>query len=107
MESLDFSRSLYKPLETFEDRLFNAIKDYGRSDGVSVDFSGKTIKTEIYDKHGGTLLDTLTSGTEITISTERLIYSKIFTDLEVRAYYYQTYNDTDKVGISHGPFIVN
>ena len=102
----DFSRSVYQKLETKENRLFHAILDYARDDSGAVDFTSKTMKMEIYDRDGGTLLDTLTSDTEITISTARLTISKILTALGIRSYYYELFNDTDKIGTSHGPLKV-
>lgn len=104
MAALDFSRSVEQPLETKEDRLFDAILDFTRDDSGAVDFSGQTILMLIYDEDGGTLLETLTSGVEITIATARLTFSKIFTDLAIRSYYYELFDDDDKVGIAHGPF---
>ena len=106
MASLDFSRSVEKDLETKEDRLFDAVLDFTRDDEAAVDFTSKTIKLEIYDRDGGTLVDTLTSGAEITIATAKLKFSKIFTALLIKSYYYELFNDTDKIGISHGLFIV-
>lgn len=106
MATLNFSRSVEQDLQIKEDRKFYAILDYTRSDAVSVDFSGLIIKMEIYNKDGGTLVDTLTSGTEITISTAKLTISKIFTALNIRAYYFEIFDDTNKQGIQHGKFIV-
>ena len=106
MASLDFSRSVYKPLETKENRLFYAILDFTRDDEAAVDFTSKTMLMEIYDREDGTLLDTLTSETEITIATARLTISKIFTALTLRSYFYLIYNDTNKEGAAHGPLIV-
>ena len=107
MATLDFSRSVEQDLATKEDRLFYAILDFTRDDSAAVDFTSKTMLMNIYDKDGGTLVDTLTSDTEITISTAHLTISKIFTDLAIRAYYYELFNDTDKIGASHGNLIVN
>lgn len=101
MAALDFSRSVEQALETKEDRLFDAILDFARDDSGAVDFTGQTIKMEIYDEDGGTLLETLTSGVEITISTARLSFSKIFTDLAIRSYYYELFDDDTKVGVAH------
>jgi hypothetical protein len=89
-----------------EDRKFYAIIDITRDDDGAVDFSASTIKMEIYDKNGGTLKDTLTSGTEITIATDRLTISKTFTDLIQRSYYFEIFDDTNKQGIRHGKLIV-
>ena len=89
-----------------EDRKFNAILEFARDDSGEVDFTDKTIKMEIYDKNGGTLQDTLTSGTEITIATDTLSFNKTFTALDVKAYYFELFNDTDKIGIMHGKLIV-
>ena len=72
MASLDFSRSVEQDITTMEDRRLYAKLDYTRDDEVGVDFSGIAIKMEIYDRDGGTLLDTLTSASEIAISTARL-----------------------------------
>ena len=106
MATLDFSRSVEQDLATKEDRLFDAILDFTRDDEVSVSFTGKTILMLIYKKDGGNLLETLTSGSEITIATARLTFNKTFTDLLIRSYYYEIFNDTDKIGIAHGLFIV-
>ncbi|KKL60528.1 hypothetical protein LCGC14_2204400, partial [marine sediment metagenome] len=50
MAALDFSRSVEQALETKEDRLFDAILDFARDDSGAVDFTGQTIKMEIYDE---------------------------------------------------------
>ncbi len=99
MEALDFSRFSSTPLQTMEGGLFNPALDFARSDGAGVNFTGKLILMLIYTRRGGTLVDTLTSGEEITIAIARLTFSKIFTDLEQRVYYYKLLNDTDKIGI--------
>lgn len=106
MAALDFSRSVEQDIETMKDRKLNAILDYTRDDEVSVDFSGLTIKMEIYDRSGGTLLDTLTSGTEITIATARLSIVKILTALNIRSYYFEIFDDDNKQGVQHGKLIV-
>lgn len=104
MATYNYSRSVEADIQIKEDRNFPAILTFTRSDDVSVDFSGKTIKMEIYQKDA--VIHTLTSGTEITIASGTLTFSKTFTDLEKRAYEYVLYNDTDKIGIMHGKFIV-
>ena len=106
MSALDFSRSVEQDLKTKEDRKFHAILDYTRDDSTSVDFTGNIIKMEIYDKNGGTLQDTLTSGAEITVAVAKLTILKTFTDLLVRAYYFKIFDDTNKQGIQHGKLIV-
>lgn len=106
MATLNFSRFSDTDLKIKEDRLFNPIFDFTRSDGTAINFTGKTIKFEIYDRHGGTLQDTLTSGTEITIATAKLTFDKTFTDLTNRGYYYRLFNDTDKISIMTGKLIV-
>ncbi len=106
MATLDFSRAVEQDLQTLDDRKFYANLIYTRDDSGAVDFSGKTIKMEIYTQRGETLVDTLTSGTEITISTDELLISKTLTALSIRAYYFQIFNDTDKEGIQRGNLIV-
>jgi hypothetical protein len=106
MTILDFSRSVEQDLQCMEDRKFYAILDFARDDSASVDFSGLTINMEIYDKDGGTLLHTLTSASEIVISTNRLTITKTFNDLNVRSYYFEIYDDDNKQGIMHGKLIV-
>ena len=106
MATLDFSRSVETDLQIKEDRLLNAVLDFTRSDEAAVDFTSKSLKMEIWDRDGGTLQDTLTSGVEITIGTNRLTWSFTPTDLRIRAYYYELFNDTDKIGIMHGKLIV-
>ncbi len=106
MATLDFSRAENKDYQVSEDRLFNAIIDYTRDDEVSVDFTSKTIKMDIMKSRGQTPIVTLTSGSEITIATARLTFNKTFTDLLERSYDYLLYNDTNKIGIQYGKFIV-
>ena len=106
MSALDFSRSVEQDLQIKEDRKLYAQLDYTRDDEGSVDFTSKLIKMDIYDKDGGTLVDTLTSASEIAISTNRLTITKTFTDLVIRSYYFEIYNSTDSVGIHHGKLIV-
>ncbi|KKM59992.1 hypothetical protein LCGC14_1546340 [marine sediment metagenome] len=106
MATSDYSRSIEKDIIIKEDRLFNAIFEFGRDDDAAVDFGDDTILMKIWNKQGGTLRDTLTSGTEFTVSVARLTFNKTFTNLLNRAYYYEIYNDTLKVGIRHGLFIV-
>lgn len=106
MTAFDFTRSVKQDLIAENGMLLNAILDFTRDDEATVDFSGKTIKMEIYDRKGGVLLDTLTSGAEITIATARLIILKRFTELSLKAYYFHIFNDSDKEGIQHGNLIV-
>lgn len=110
MATLNFSRSQSNDIQIFEDRLFNAILDITRSDDFNVAFTG-TIVMKIYDKRNGKLIQTLTSGSEITVSepdskTSRFTFGVVFTALAQRAYSYLLYDDTNKVGISHGDLIV-
>ena len=97
MGMLNFSRFAAEGLIIREDRLFNAVLTFNRSDGEAVSFTDKTILFKIYTERGGTLVDTLSSGTEITISNNILSFDKTFTDLESRTYFFELYNDTDKV----------
>ena len=108
MATLSFSRSLETNIQIMEDRKFNAILEFARDDSGEVDFTGDTILMEIWDKNGGTLQDTLTSvdSEDITIATDTLSFDVTFTDLEVKAYYFELFNDTDKIGIMHGKLIV-
>ena len=108
METLAFSRSLEVNIQIKEDRKFNAILEFARDDDGAVDWTDKVILMEIYDKQGGTLQDTLTSvgSADITIATDTLAFDKTFTDLDVKAYYQKTFNNTDKIGIMHGKLIV-
>jgi hypothetical protein len=106
MAAVDFTRAFEEDIKTLQGRKLNATYDYTRNDSGSVDFSGITIKMEIYDERGGTLLDTLTSGVEITISVARLTYAKIFTALGIRSYYFQVFDDDNKQGIHRGDLIL-
>jgi hypothetical protein len=106
MTTVDFTRAFEGNIKTLDDRKLNAIYDYTRDDSGSVDYTGLTIKMEIYDRRGGTLLDTLTSGTEITIATARLTYTKILTALSLRSYYFQVFDDDNKQGIHRGNLII-
>jgi hypothetical protein len=106
MAALDFSRSVEQDIKIKEDRKFDAVLDYTRDDSVSVDWSASTIKMEIYDKDGGTLIDTLTSSDGITVTTSRLTFNKTFTALQIRAYYFEIFDDTNKEGIQHGKLII-
>lgn len=103
---MDFSRAINKDITIFENMLFNAVMTYSRSDGGSVDFTSKTIKLDIMTSRGQTPTLTLTSGTEITISTAQLTFSKILTTLTRTHYDFILYNDTDKIAIRYGKFIV-
>jgi hypothetical protein len=104
MATLDFIRSVETDLQTKEDMRFNPVFVIARDDEAAVDFTAKTIKFEVFT--GSTVLVTLTSGTEITISTATLTFDKVFSELEKRGYKYRMYNDTDKVGIMHGKLYV-
>jgi hypothetical protein len=106
MATIDFTRAFEGDIKTLQGRKLNASYDYTRDDDGSVDFSGLTIKMEIYDRRGGTLLDTLTSGTEITVATARLTYTKILTALGIRSYYFQVFDDDNKQGIHRGNLIL-
>ena len=106
MASLDFSRSVEQDIQIKEDRKLYAQLDYTRDDDISVDFSGITIKMDIFNRGGGTLVDSITSASEIAISTARLTITKTFTDLVIRSYYFEIYDDDDKQGIQHGKLIV-
>ena len=104
MATLDFIRSVETDLQTMHGMLFNPVFVLARDDDEAVDFTDKTIKFEIY--RGGTLILTLSSVTEIAITTDTLTFTKTFTELNVRSYDYRMYNDTDKIGIMHGQLIV-
>ena len=106
MATVDFSRAFEGDIKTLQGRKLNASFDYTRDDSGAVDYSGLTIKMEIYDRRGGTLLDTLTSASEITIATARLTYTKIFTALGIRSYYFQVFDDDNKQGIHRGNLIL-
>ena len=106
MAALDFSRSVEQDIQIKEDRKLYAVLTYTRDDDGAVDFTSSTIKMEIYDRDGGTLVDTLTSATEISISTGTLTITKTFTDLQIRSYYFEIFDDTNKQGIQHGKLIV-
>lgn len=106
MDSLNFSRSVRKDIKTMKDRKLYAILDYSRTDSKPVSFTGEKVLMNIYNRRGGSLINTLTSGVEITVATSRLIVSKTFTDLVVRAYYFEIFKDTEKEGIQHGKLIV-
>ena len=106
MEALDFSRSAYQPLETKENRLWDGILDFTRSDEVAVDFTGKDMIFNIYNRKGGTLLQSITSDDDLTIATARLTFDIILSELSQLKYYYLLWNDTDKIGAAHGPFTV-
>lgn len=101
----DFSRAFEGDITSLKDRKLDASYDYTRDDSGAVDFSGIAIKMEIYDRRGGTLLDTISSSSEITIATARLTYTKIFTDLGIRSYYFQVFDDDNKQGIHKGNLI--
>lgn len=106
MAALDFTRAVEQDIETMKGRKLYAILDYTRSDSISVDFTALTIKMEIYDRKGGTLLDTLSSASEITISTARLTITKILTALGFRSYYFEIFDDDNKQGVQRGKLIV-
>jgi len=102
----DFSRASGDHLKVELDSKFDAVIDITRSDDGAVDFTSKTIKLDIMTKYGEDPVVTLTSGTEITISTNRLTFNKTFSELSRRKYVYELYNDTDKISIAKGDFIV-
>lgn len=103
MATLDFSRVEEGDLEYDSGMTFDAVIDFSRSDEGAVDFTAKTIKLEVSnDKDRTTILETLTSGAEITISTAELTFSHTFTALDLRAYWFLLYNDTDDIAIRQG-----
>ncbi len=104
MATYDYIRSVETDLNTKEDMKFNPVFAFARDDSGSVDWSGKTLKFEVFS--GSTLVTTLTSGTEITIETDTLTFNKTFTELEKRGYDYRLYNSTDSIGIMHGKLYV-
>ena len=104
MATYNYSRSVEADIQVKEDMKFDASLVFSKSDSSPVSFTGKTIKFDVYQKDAVIL--TLTSGTEITIATATLTFSKTFTTLNKRAYEYKLYNDTDKIGIMHGKLIV-
>ena len=110
MATLNYSRSQENTLQVFEDRKFDAVLDIAKSDGSNVAYGSTTILLQIYTKRGGTLVQTLTSGTEITVTepsatTSKFTFNVTFTDLAKRRYYYVLFDSVNYIGISHGPFI--
>jgi len=105
-ESLDFTRSVNINFRIAEDRLFDAILDFSRSDDGEVDFSGKDIKMVIYDKRRVNILYTLESGVEITILTNRLTFNTTLDNLRPDVHSYRLYNETDNVAIAWGYVMV-
>ena len=105
MATLDYSRAATDKIIIEVDSKWDAVIDVTRDDSGSVDFTDKTIKMDIMTKHGQTPVVTLTSGTDITISTNRLTFSKTFTELSRRGYVYELYNDTDDISISKGELL--
>ena len=107
---LDFSRSCYKPLKTKAARLFDAILDMARDDDAAVTFTGKVMILNVYARtNNDPVLMTLSSedsAATITILTAQLTFDYICTELDAGEYYYELHNDTDKVGVGHGPFTV-
>jgi len=111
MATLNYSRSQRNDIHIDEDRKLEAVLDVARSDGANVAYATDTIVMQIYDRRGGTLVDTLTSGVEITLSepddtSTKLTFNKIFTDLTNRSYHYFIFNSTLNIGLSHGKLIV-
>jgi len=105
----DFSRAIWKPLATKKDRLFDAILDFTRSDAGAVDFSGQEMVFDIYQDRDGTLVLSLSSddsAAPITISTARISFNRILTELDLRVYHYELYDNDAKVGTSYGPLTV-
>ena len=105
MATLNFSRLATDGIKVEVDSVLSGTITVTRSDSAAVDFSGKTILLDIMKKYGETPVVTLTSGTEITISTNALTISKTFTELTRRAYDYELYNSTDNISIAKGKFI--
>ena len=107
MAGIDFSRAEEGNITIDLDMKFDGVIDITRSDEAAVDFSGKTIKMDIYkDRDDANPKITLTSGSEITVATNRLTFDNTFTTLDERSYYYRLYNDTDKVAIRRGLLVV-
>ena len=110
MATLNYSRSQENTLQVFEDRKFDAVLDVARSDSANVAYGSSTILMQIYSKRGGTLVQTLTSGTEITVTepnatSSKFTFSVTFTLLTKRRYWYVLFDSVNFIGISHGPFI--
>jgi len=101
-ESLDFTRSVNVNIKIAEDRIFDAILDFSRSDDGAVDFSGDTIRMDIYDYKSQHLLQILTSGVEITILTNRLSFDTALPDLTTKKHIYRLYNVTTNIAIAWG-----
>lgn len=109
MDTLDFSRSHEITLKAKEGRLLNGLIDYARNDGVSIDYSGKEVVMEVWNQNRDVLIETYSvSGGEIVVSATQIVLDKIMekTTLSRKKYYFQIYNDDDKIGIGHGPFEV-
>ena len=96
-------------LKAKEGRLLDGILDADRSDSVAVDFTGKEIVMEVYNQGRTNLIASFSvSGGEITVAVNQIILDKILekATLPVKKYYFQVFNDTDKIGIAHGLFQV-
>lgn len=104
--TLDYTRSVNINLRIAEDRIFDAILDFSRSDDGEVDFTDKIIKMDVYNRNGNSITDTLTSGSEITILEDRLTFDATLSDLEPGSYKYRLYNDTDNIAIAWGHVLV-
>jgi predicted NUDIX family NTP pyrophosphohydrolase len=77
-------------------------------DGAAVDLSGDTITLTIRKKKGGTVVATLSTASEITISgaSSNVVNIAFNNDLDERSYYYDLYNNTDDETIMYGLLIV-
>ena len=77
-------------------------------DGAAVDLSGDTITLTIRKKKGGTVVATLSTASEITISgaSNNVVNIAFNNDLDERSYYYDLYDNTDDQTIMYGLLIV-
>ena len=103
MAALDFSRVEEGNIYYDYGQTFDASIDFARTDEGAVDWTVKTIKMEITNDRDRTpVIETLTSGVEIVISTDNLTFDHTFTELNNRAYWFLIYNDTDDIAIRQG-----
>ncbi len=74
-------------------------------DGDPVSLGGKTLTLTLRKHLSGTVIETLSTASEISINGS-IITVTLNLDLEERAYIYDLYNNTDDETIMYGLFIV-
>lgn len=104
--SLDYSRAVNLNIKAKAGRTFDAALSFSRDDSGTVNWTGKTLKFDVYNNFGTTAVVTWTNDDGIAVSTDTITFDQVFqsgsVDLDKGLYKYEFYNDTDKQGIAYG-----